>query len=69
MPILYTTLKSTIIDSELLTNLSSAFIRNRINDGARKVLSDIDLRGTKKMSSSLKFFNDDIYTIYFVQQI
>jgi hypothetical protein len=61
MPILYTTLKSTIIDSELLTNLSSTFIRNRINDGARKVLADIDLRSTKKMSSSLKFFND-VYT-------
>ncbi len=62
MPILYTTLLANIMDSGLYTNVTSTTpIRTIINRGARKVLSDIDLRSTKKMSSSLKFFND-VYT-------
>ena len=62
MPILYTTLLANIMDSGLYTNVTSTTpIRTIINRGARKVLSDIDLRSTKRMSSSLKFFND-IYT-------
>jgi hypothetical protein len=62
MPTLYTTLLANIMDSGLYTNVTSTTpIRTIINRGARKVLSDIDLRSTKRMSSSLKFFND-IYT-------
>ena len=59
---LYTTLLSNVMDSGLYTNVTSTTsIRTIINRGVRKVISDIDLRSTKRKSSALKFF-DDIYS-------
>jgi len=59
---LYTTLLANVMDSGLYTNVTSTTpIRNIINRGARKVISDLDLRTTKRLSSVSKFF-DDVYT-------
>ena len=58
---LYTTLKDNIIDSNLYTNfISSTVVRNGINRGIRKVISDIDLRSTKRKATAIRVF-DDIY--------
>jgi len=56
----YTTLLANVIDSGLYTNVTSTTsIRNIINRGTRKVISDLDLRSTKRISSVAKFFDNE----------
>lgn len=57
----YTTFLANVIDSALYTNIvSTTAIRNVMNRGIRKVISDLDLRSTKRKGTAIKIF-DDVY--------